>query len=137
MLRILLEKELRDIAYSTKFAITFAAAAVLVILSFYVGIRNYQESVQEYEADRAADVSNVSSLTDWRQVSHKVFRKPQPLQVLLVADAETLLLIYYDKSQVLEAYILREQPVRPYYDVDGAVGNTLYHPGLLGGGPEP
>ena len=38
MLKILLEKELRDIIYSTKFAITFAAAAVLVLLSFYVGI---------------------------------------------------------------------------------------------------
>lgn len=83
MLKILLEKELRDIIYSTKFAITFAAAAVLILLSFYVGIRNYHESMREYEAARTADATNVSSLTDWRQVQHRVFRKPQPLQVLV------------------------------------------------------
>ena len=83
MLKILLEKELRDIIYSTKFAITFAAAAVLVILSFYVGTRNYHESVREYEAARTADAVNISSLNDWMQVSHRVFRKPQALEVLV------------------------------------------------------
>ena len=83
MLKILLEKELRDIIYSTKFAITFAAAAVLVLLSFYVGTRNYYESMREYEAARTADAVNISSLNDWMQVSHRVFRKPQPLEVLV------------------------------------------------------
>ncbi|HCA81837.1 MAG TPA: hypothetical protein DEP53_19065, partial [Bacteroidetes bacterium] len=83
MLKILLEKELRDIVYSTKFAITFGAAAVLLLLSFYVGIRNYQESIKEYEAARTTNASNVASLTDWRSVQHRVFRKPQPLEVLV------------------------------------------------------
>ncbi|MEK6757010.1 MAG: ABC transporter permease, partial [Bacteroidota bacterium] len=83
MLKILIEKDLRDIIYSTKFAITFGACAVLLLLSFYVGIRNYQESLREYEAALTADATNISSLTDWRQVQHKVFRKPQPLQVLV------------------------------------------------------
>lgn len=83
MIKILLEKELRDIISSTKFAITFGAAAILVILSFYVGIRNYEESMREFEAARAVNANNVAALTDWRQVQHKVFRKPQPLQVLV------------------------------------------------------
>lgn len=83
MLKVLLEKELRDIVYSTKFAITFGAAAVLLLLSFYVGIRNYQESIQEYEAARTANASTIASLTDWSTVQHRVFRKPQPLQVLV------------------------------------------------------
>ncbi|MFH0988790.1 MAG: ABC transporter permease subunit [bacterium] len=83
MLKILLEKELREIIYSTKFSITFGAAAVLVLLSFYAGIRNYQESMREYEAAKTANATNISALTDWRQVQHKVFRKPQPLQVLV------------------------------------------------------
>lgn len=83
MLGTLLEKELKDIIYSTKFSVTFAAAAVLVLLSFYVGIRNYQGSMREYEAARLADANNISALTDWRQAQHKVFRKPQPLQVLV------------------------------------------------------
>jgi ABC-type transport system involved in multi-copper enzyme maturation permease subunit len=83
MLKILLEKELRDIIYSTKFSITFAAAAVLVLLSFYVGIRNYQSSVREYEAAKTTDATNIASLTDWRQAQHRVFRRPQPLQVLV------------------------------------------------------
>lgn len=83
MLKILLEKELRDIIYSTKFAITFGAAALLILLSFYVGVRNYQGSIKEYEAAKTTNATQVSSLTDWRQVQHRVFRKPQPLQVLV------------------------------------------------------
>lgn len=83
MLKILLEKELRDIVYSTKFAITFGAASVLLLLSFYVGIRNYQESIKEFEAAKTTNASNIASLTDWRSVQHRVFRKPQPLQVLV------------------------------------------------------
>ncbi len=83
MLKILLEKELRDIIYSTKFAITFASAAVLIILSFYVGIRNYQASMREYEAAKTTDAASIGAQTDWRQVQHKVFRAPQPLQVLV------------------------------------------------------
>ncbi len=83
MLKILLEKELRDILYSTQFAITFAAASILILLSFYVGIRNYQASVREYEAANSADATTISSMTEWRQVQHRVFRAPQPLQVLV------------------------------------------------------
>jgi ABC-type transport system involved in multi-copper enzyme maturation permease subunit len=83
MLKILLEKELRDIVYSTKFAITFGAAAVLLLLSFYVGIRNYQESIKEFESAKTTNATNIASLTDWRSVQHRVFRKPQPLQVLV------------------------------------------------------
>ena len=83
MLKILLEKELREIIYSTKFAITFGVAAVLLLLSFYVGIRNYQESIREFEAAKTTNSTNIASLTDWRSVQHRVFRKPQPLQVLV------------------------------------------------------
>ncbi|MCX6135087.1 MAG: ABC transporter permease [Ignavibacteriales bacterium] len=83
MLKILLEKELRDIIYSTKFAITFAAAAVLVLLSFYVGVRNYHESMREYEAAKATNSASIAAATDWRQVQNRVFRKPQPLEVLV------------------------------------------------------
>jgi ABC-type transport system involved in multi-copper enzyme maturation permease subunit len=83
MLKILLEKELRDIIYSTKFAITFAAAAVLVLLSFYVGIRNYQESIHEYENAKTTNAANISAQTDWRQIQDRVFRKPQPLEILV------------------------------------------------------
>ena len=83
MLKILLEKELREIIYSTKFAITFGVAAALLLLSFYVGIRNYQESIREFEAAKTTNSTNIASLTDWRSVQHRVFRKPQPLQVLV------------------------------------------------------
>ncbi|MCX6142851.1 MAG: ABC transporter permease subunit [Ignavibacteriales bacterium] len=83
MLKILLEKELRDIIYSTKFAITFAAAAVLVLLSFYVGIRNYQESIHEYESAKTTNAANIAAQTDWHQIQDRVFRKPQPLEILV------------------------------------------------------
>ena len=54
----------------------------------------------------------------------------QPLQVLLVLDAEALLLVDDDQAEVLEPDGLLQQPVRADDDVDGAVGDAS--PGCLG-----
>ena len=46
----------------------------------------------------------------------------QRLQPLLVLDAEALLLVDDDEAEVVEHDVLRQEPVRPDDDVDGAVG---------------
>ncbi len=83
MLKLLVEKELRDIVSSTKFTITFAVCAVLILLAFYVGARNYQVSMNEYEAAQAENLKQMEELTSWNDIEHRIFLKPQPLAALV------------------------------------------------------
>ncbi len=82
MLRILLQKELQELVYSSKFLLTLSVSSVLILLSFYVGIRGFQESDREYRASVYADEVKMSTLTDWQQLKHRIFRKPQVLQFI-------------------------------------------------------
>ena len=83
MLKLLVEKELRDILSSTKFTITFAVCAVLILLAFYVGAKNYQVSIDEYEAAQAENLKQMEELTNWNDVDHRIFLRPQPLAALV------------------------------------------------------
>ena len=66
-----------------------------------------------------------------------VDRVPQCLDVLLVLDAEALLLIDDEQPQILEAGLRAQDPVGGDDDIDGAVGQTLHDPLGLGIGLEP
>ena len=83
MLRLLIEKELREIIGSTKFTTTFAVCAVLILLAFYVGARNYQVSMDEYNASQAQNLQSMEELTDWNEVDHRIFLEPRPLAALV------------------------------------------------------
>jgi ABC-type transport system involved in multi-copper enzyme maturation permease subunit len=84
MLKLIIEKEIRDIIGSTKFIITFAVCAVFVILSFYSGVANYKTSMAQYEAAKAENIRQIEGLTDWFEVqSTRIFLPPQPLAVLV------------------------------------------------------
>ena len=84
MLRYIIEKELRDIIGSTKFAATFGVCAVLIILSFYVGARSYQSDMAQYEAAKTQNLRQLEGLTDWMSVRNfRIFLPPQPLASLV------------------------------------------------------
>ncbi|HSR54061.1 MAG TPA: ABC transporter permease subunit [Acidobacteriota bacterium] len=83
MFRLIVEKELRDIIGSTKFAVTFLISALLILLAFYVGARNYQLSRAEYETAVSEDLRQMEGLTDWIQAEHSIFLPPQPLGALV------------------------------------------------------
>ncbi len=84
MLKVLIEKEIRDIIGSTKFAVIFGACAVLVLVSFYVGARTYQANQSQYEAAKAENLRQFEGLTDWFSVQqYRVFLPPQPLAALV------------------------------------------------------
>jgi hypothetical protein len=51
----------------------------------------------------------------------------QRLDLLLVRDAEVLLLVDDEQAEVLEPDRLAEQRVRADHDVDRAVGESLLH----------
>lgn len=84
MLKLIIEKELKDIISSTKFAVTFSICSILILLSFYIGVRNYQVAQSQYEASKAANVRQYEGITDWVRVQeYKIFLPPQPLATLV------------------------------------------------------
>ncbi len=86
MIKLIIEKELRDIIGSTKFAVTFAVSALLVLLTFYVGSQNRLLNMARYKAARAENLRKMEGQTDWLMVrDHRIFLPPQPLEALVSA----------------------------------------------------
>ncbi|MCP4580743.1 MAG: ABC transporter permease subunit [candidate division Zixibacteria bacterium] len=84
MLNVIIEKEIREIIGSLKFAITFGACAVLIILSFYMGAKNYEISRTQYEAAKTENLRQLEGLTDWFDIEqHRIFLQPKPLASLV------------------------------------------------------
>lgn len=84
MIKLIIEKELRDIIGSTKFAVTFSICSVLILLSFYIGAQNYRIAQAQYEASKTANVRQYEGLTDWMRVqSFRIFLPPQPIATLV------------------------------------------------------
>jgi ABC-type transport system involved in multi-copper enzyme maturation permease subunit len=85
MIRLIIEKELRDIIGSTKFAVTFGACAVLLLLAFYIGGRNYLVAVEEFEAGKKESLGKLEGITDWNEVrSNRIFLPPEPVASLVM-----------------------------------------------------
>lgn len=83
MLKIIIEKELKEILGSSKFVFTFLVCSILILLTFYVGARNYQINRSQYEASVAENIRSMQEVTDWRMVRHKIFLPPLPLSSLI------------------------------------------------------
>ncbi|TAK58007.1 MAG: ABC transporter permease [Bacteroidetes bacterium] len=84
MIRLLVEKELREIIGSTKFAVTFGICSLLIILSFYTGATNYTTSLAQNEAAKRENIRQMEGLTDWFSIrNHRIFLPPQPLAALV------------------------------------------------------
>ena len=81
-------------------------------------------------------ISSVRGIGRGRHGQH-VDGGPQPLQLLLVLDAEPLLLVDDHQAEVLELDLRRQQPVGADHDVDLAVGQALDRRPGLGVGLEP
>ena len=84
MIRLIIEKELREVVGSAKFAVSFGVCAILILLTFYVGAKNHQVFVARYEAAKAENLRKMEGLTDWIRVNnHRVFLPPRPLEALV------------------------------------------------------
>jgi ABC-type transport system involved in multi-copper enzyme maturation permease subunit len=91
MVRLIVVKELRDIIGSTKFAVSFGACAVLILLAFYAGGRNYQIGVEQYEAGKRESLRKLDGITDWNEVrSSRIFLPPQPIASLVMGVSNDL-----------------------------------------------
>ncbi len=84
MLKLIIEKELRDILTSTKFTVSFAACSVLILLAFFMGAAGYHADVARYEADKRENLKKMEGLTDWIMVrNNRIFLPPTPLASLV------------------------------------------------------
>jgi len=84
MLLTIIEKEIREIIGSSKFVLIFGSCAVLILLSFYVGAKNYKLNRIRYEAAQAENLRQFEGLTDWYSIQqHRIFLPPDPLATLV------------------------------------------------------
>ena len=85
MLKLILFKELREITGSPKFAVTFGICSILIILSFFTGIKNYETRLEEYNASTAAHLRPYKDTTDWDHVRDlRISLTPRPLASLII-----------------------------------------------------
>jgi len=84
MLKTIVGKEIRDLIGSTKFAITFGACAVLIIVAFYAGAARYNLHRSQYEASVSQNLRQLEGNTDWNAIGEaRAFLPPQPLATLV------------------------------------------------------
>lgn len=83
--RLLVEKELREITGSAKFAVTFAVSSILLLLTFYVGARNYQVAAEQHEAAVRENLRKLETLTRWEEVRNfRIYLPPRPVSSLVM-----------------------------------------------------
>ncbi len=83
MFRTLLEKELKAILLSPKFAATFAACSILILLSLFIGIQDYRASVRQYETATRLAEQQMREQSSWGNLNNRVFRQPDPMQIFV------------------------------------------------------
>lgn len=83
MLATLIQKELKAILLSPKFAATFATCAVLILLSIFIGIQDYRAAVKQYEAAQRLNEQEMREQSSWRVISSRVYRRPDAIQILV------------------------------------------------------
>ncbi len=83
MFLTLLEKELKAILLSPKFAITFLACSILILLSVFIGIKDYQSAIRQYETATQLTDQQIRESTSWHGVNSRAFRQPDPMQIFV------------------------------------------------------
>jgi len=82
MLKLLIEKELKNIIQSPKFLATFITCSILIIMSVALGINEYNNALRQYNTARNLTKQEMTQARSWLGVSAKSFREPNPLQIL-------------------------------------------------------
>jgi len=83
MFATLVLKELKNILLSPKFTAIFAVSALLMLLSVFVGIREYQSAVRQYAAANELVQQEMREARQWMSVNNRIYREPDPLQIFV------------------------------------------------------
>ena len=81
MLRHLIEKECKAVLLSPKFALTFAACSVLILLAVGIGAREYHAFAAQQDAARELLAEELREKTGWAGLSTRIFREPEVMQI--------------------------------------------------------
>ncbi|MCX6170109.1 MAG: ABC transporter permease [Ignavibacteriales bacterium] len=81
MFKLLVEKELKNIIQSPKFVATFITCSVLIILSFAIGINEYNNSVKQFNTAKELSKQEMTQSRSWFGLASKGFRQPDPMQI--------------------------------------------------------
>ncbi len=77
----LVQKELKQIIQSPKFITTFLTCSILILLSFYSGIKEYNTAVNKYNTAVNLNKNSMESSRSYDGLDNQIFRKPSPLQI--------------------------------------------------------
>ncbi len=83
MLRLVLEKELKAVLLSPKFAVTFAACSVLILASVFTGIQEYRTATRQYETATQLAEQQLREASNWLGLNHSAYRRPDPMQIFV------------------------------------------------------
>jgi len=83
MYRSLIHKELRAIILSPKFTHTFIICSLLLLLSTFIGIQEYRQSVSQYDTAVKLAEQRLNEQSSWHAIRDRVYRKPDPMQVFV------------------------------------------------------
>jgi ABC-type transport system involved in multi-copper enzyme maturation permease subunit len=86
MLRDIIKKEIQDTIMSPRFVFTFLLCTILILLSVYTGINNYQAELKEHSAAVALNTKSLETQQSYGQLAGtgtKINRKPQVLSTIV------------------------------------------------------
>jgi len=93
MLRDIIVKEIQDTIMSPRFVFTFLLCTVLILLSVYTGINNYQAEKKEHSAAVALNRKNLESQQSYGQIAGigvKINREPEVLSTVVSGVQEAV-----------------------------------------------
>jgi len=82
MLGTIIQKELKSYISSPKFVVTFLVCTLLILLSVWVGIKDYQAGVARYEASLQLNEMSLQEQT-WENMGTRAYRQPDPMQIFV------------------------------------------------------
>jgi ABC-type transport system involved in multi-copper enzyme maturation permease subunit len=112
MLRDIIKKEIQDTIMSPRFVFTFLLCTILILLSVYTGINNYQAELKEHSAAVALNRKSLESQQSYGQLAGmgtKINRRPQVLSTIVSGIWEAVgrvaqVNIAYDPSMIESKY---------------------------------
>ena len=112
MLRDIIKKEIQDTIMSPRFVFTFLLCTILILLSVYTGINNYQAELKEHSAAVALNSKSLESQQSYGQLAGtgtRINRKPQVLSTIVSGIWEAVgrvanVNIAYDPSMIESKY---------------------------------
>ncbi|MGD8781331.1 MAG: ABC transporter permease [Ignavibacteria bacterium] len=77
----LVQKELKQVIQSPKFITTFLTCSVLILLSIYSGIKEFNTALDKYNTAVNLNINSMENSRSYDGLENKLFRQPSPLQI--------------------------------------------------------